>query len=230
MQQVKKATPDSTPLIVVLMSGGPVDISWAKANANAIIWSGYPGQSGGTAIAEVIFGKFNPSGRLPVTYYPADYVNQLSFFNMSMRDPPGRTYKFYTGTPVFEFGHGLSYTTFTFTWSALPDGSTGVVVTLTCSELMRRGHVDYRVMVTNTGKIGGGVSAVAFVSSDVPGAPLKELFGFQKVYLDPGQSVELIFAVSADVFHLVDKQGNRRLVPGNYWITVEDQRHLVTLL
>ncbi|CAI8041647.1 Probable beta-D-xylosidase 2, partial [Geodia barretti] len=111
MQEVREAI-GGRPLVLVLMSGGPVDISWAKSNANAILWTGYPGQSGGKAIADVIFGKFNPSGRLPVTYYPGDYVNQISFFNMSMRDPPGRTYKFYTGTPVFEFGHGLSYISF----------------------------------------------------------------------------------------------------------------------
>jgi len=106
----------STPLIVVLMSGGPVDISWAKDHANGVVWTGYPGQSGGQALAEVLYGVVNPSGRLPVTIYPADYVNQISFFNMSMRASPGRTYKFYTGTPVYQFGDGLSYTTFTYTW------------------------------------------------------------------------------------------------------------------
>jgi hypothetical protein len=229
MQQVQAAT-SGQPLVVVLMSGGPVDLSWAKSNANAILWTGYPGQSGGQAIAEVLFGGFNPSGRLPVTYYPADYVNQISFFDMSMRDPPGRTYKFYTGTPVFEFGSGLSYTTFSFVWSELPEGSTDEGLTLSCRELIGRGQVDYRVKVTNVGRTAGGVSALAFVSSEVKGGPLKELFGFQKVFLEPGESAELIFAAYSRVFHLVDSQGERTLTPGRYWIIVEDQRHLVTLV
>ncbi len=81
------------------------------------IWAGYPGEFGGTAIASVVFGQYNPAARLPITFYPSSYVDGLSMFDMSMRPSttnPDRTYKFYTGQPVYEFGYGLSYTTFSY--------------------------------------------------------------------------------------------------------------------
>jgi hypothetical protein len=80
---------------------------------------GYAGQSGGLALATVVFGQYNPGGRLPFTIYPASYVDAVSMFDMQMRPSstnPGRTYKFYTGQAVFEFGYGLSYTTFSYAW------------------------------------------------------------------------------------------------------------------
>ena len=170
-----------------------------------MLWVGYPGQSGGQAIAEVLYGKYNPSGRLPFTIYPADYVNQISFFNMSMRAPPGRTYKFYTGTPVYAFGTGLSYTQFTYKWSMLPQGVFGdEPLTLTVEQLKLR-DINYEAEVSNTGKMGGSTSVLAYITSDVPGAPMKQLFDFRKVYLDPGQSVKLFFAASSDTFKLVDE-------------------------
>ena len=168
---------------------------------------GYPGQSGGQAIAEVLYGKVNPSGRLPFTVYPADYVNQISFFNMSMRAPPGRTYKFYTGTPVFAFGTGLSYTQFTYKWSMLPQGSVlgDEPMTLTVEQLKLH-DINYEAEVSNTGKVGGSTSVLAYITSNVPGAPLKQLFNFQKVYLDPGETKKLFFTATKDTFKLVDKQ------------------------
>ena len=153
------------------------------------MWVGYPGQSGGQAMAEILVGMVNPSGRLPFTMvcqilliryiiyflmqYPKDYVNQISMFDMSMRTSPGRSYKFYTGTPVFHFGDGLSYTTFTYKWSASPtvkeapvqySKSGGLVVS---RESLRRAQIDYEVEVTNTGSRGGAVSVLAFMTSSV---------------------------------------------------------------
>ena len=211
---------------------------------------GYPGQSGGQAIAEVLYGKCNPSGRLPFTIYPADYVNQISFFNMSMRACPGRTYKFYTGTPVYAFGTGLSYTQFTYKWSMLPQGVLGdESLTLTVEQLKLR-DINYEAEVSNTGKMGGSTSVLAYITSDVPGAPMKQLFDFQKVYLDPGQSVKLFFAASPDTFKLVDEQvyyhqshynacmhlynmlftqGKKQLYAGNYEIIIGDLKHAITL-
>ena len=177
-----------------------------QTNANGVLWVGYPGQSGGQAIAEVLYGKYNPSGRLPFTIYPADFVGKISFLNMSLRTPPGRTYKFYTGTPVYAFGTGLSYTQFTYKWSMLPQGVLGdEPLTLTVEQLKLR-DINYEAEVSNTGKIGGSTSVLAYITSDVPGAPMKQLFDFQKVYLDPGQSVKLFFAASPDTFKLVDEK------------------------
>ena len=171
-----------------------------------MLWVGYPGQSGGQAIAEVLYGKVNPSGRLPFTMYPADYVNQVSFFNMSMRVPPGRTYKFYTGEAVYTFGTGLSYTQFTYKWSTLPKGAIGDGPLTLSIQQLKLSDVNYEAEVSNTGKIGGATSVLAYITSDVPGAPMKQLFSFQKIYLGPGESKKLFFSAGEDTFKLVDER------------------------
>lgn len=108
------------PIVVVVMTGGAVDLSVIRAtpNVGAIVWCGYPGQSGGQAMADVLFGTYNPGGRLPYTIYPAAFTN-TSMFDRHMRPNktsgnPGRTYRFYTGQAVYEYGTGLSYTTFSY--------------------------------------------------------------------------------------------------------------------
>ncbi|KAL6653715.1 hypothetical protein ACP70R_008639 [Stipagrostis hirtigluma subsp. patula] len=115
------------PVILVLMSGGPIDIAFAQNDRRiaGILWAGYPGQAGGQAIADVIFGQHNPGGKLPVTWYPQDYLQKVPMTNMAMRaDPargyPGRTYRFYTGPTIHPFGHGLSYTKFTHALAHAP--------------------------------------------------------------------------------------------------------------
>ena len=88
---------------------------------NAIVWAGYPGQSGGTALFDILTGKAAPAGRLPITQYPAAYVDQVPMTDMKLRQSatnPGRTCEWYTGSPVFEFGFGLHYTTFSFAWTS----------------------------------------------------------------------------------------------------------------
>nr|CAB3490548.1 unnamed protein product [Digitaria exilis] len=115
------------PVVLVLMSGGPIDIAFAKNDPRigAILWVGYPGQAGGQAIADVIFGHHNPGGKLPVTWYPQEYLQKVPMTNMAMRaNPatgyPGRTYRFYTGPTIYPFGHGLSYTKFTHSLAHAP--------------------------------------------------------------------------------------------------------------
>ncbi|TKW02464.2 hypothetical protein SEVIR_8G240001v4 [Setaria viridis] len=116
------------PVVLVLMSGGPIDIAFAQNDPRiaAILWVGYPGQAGGQAIADVIFGHHNPGGKLPVTWYPEDYLRKAPMTNMAMRaNPgsgyPGRTYRFYTGPTILPFGHGLSYTQFTHSLAHAPE-------------------------------------------------------------------------------------------------------------
>ncbi|GAQ85726.1 Glycosyl hydrolase family protein [Klebsormidium nitens] len=125
------------PVIVVILSGGPVDIKEAVGDANvgAILWAGYPGQAGGKAIADVLLGRYNPSGRLPVTWYPQAFVESVPMTDMRMRpDPergyPGRSYRFYTPlrpdlAPIFEFGHGLSYSRFEYPDLTAPESWSG---------------------------------------------------------------------------------------------------------
>src|SRR4030095_7835003 len=107
---LEQAHASGKPLIVVLMNGSRLDLSWAKENAAAIIEAWYPGQAGGLAIANVISGKVNPAGRLPLTFYRS--VTDLPpFSDYSMKE---RTYRYFSGTPVYPFGYGLSYTTFEY--------------------------------------------------------------------------------------------------------------------
>ncbi|KAG2559221.1 hypothetical protein PVAP13_8NG292100 [Panicum virgatum] len=115
------------PVVLVLMSGGPIDIAFALNDPRiaAILWAGYPGQAGGQVIADVIFGNHNPGGKLPMTWYPQDYLQKAPMTNMAMRaNPktgyPGRTYRFYTGPMILPFGHGLSYTQFTHSLAHAP--------------------------------------------------------------------------------------------------------------
>ncbi|XP_064404909.1 uncharacterized protein LOC135350121 [Halichondria panicea] len=236
LDTVKKSISSNIPVIVALMSGSSVDISWALSNADAVMWVGYPGQSGGQAMAEILVGMVNPSGRLPFTMYPKDYVNQISMFDMSMRISPGRSYKFYTGTPVFHFGDGLSYTTFSYKWSASPtveeapvqySKSGGLVVS---RESLRRAQIDYEVEVTNTGSRGGAVSVLAFMTSSEQGAPMKQLFDFQKVYLEAGGSVKLFFAATERDLSLVDEQGKKELNAGQYLISIGELEHRVDIV
>jgi beta-D-xylosidase 4 len=114
-------------VVVVVISGGPVDVSSAKANPNvgAMIVAGYPGQSGGQAIAETIYGRINPSGRLTQTWYAQDYTKQCSMLDFNMRPNattgcPGRGYRFFNGSAVFRFGEGLSFTNFTHSATFVP--------------------------------------------------------------------------------------------------------------
>lgn len=107
----------NTPIVLVIFSGSSVDLEAYKSQTSSIIWAGYPGQSAGTALADVLLGNYNPSGLLPFTIYPANYVNQVEMIDMRMHatsTTPGRTYRFYTGVPVYPFGHGLSYSTFKY--------------------------------------------------------------------------------------------------------------------
>jgi beta-D-xylosidase 4 len=115
-------------LIVVQLGGGQVDDTALLSNVgvNGVLWAGYPGQEGGSAIYDVITGAQSVAGRLPVTQYPADYVNDVSLFNMNLRPGPGnpgRTYVWYTGNPVLPFGYGLHYANFSVSWAQTPKSS-----------------------------------------------------------------------------------------------------------
>src|SRR4029450_1228262 len=106
--ETAKAT--GKPLVVVLLNGSPINLAWAKENAGAIIEAWYPGQAGGLAVGNVIAGKANPAGRLPLTFYKS--VSDLPPFGDYVMQ--GRTYRYFSGTPVYPFGYGLSYTTFEY--------------------------------------------------------------------------------------------------------------------
>jgi len=221
------------PVIIVFLQGGPIDISQARDDPNiaAILWAGYPGQSGGTAVADVLFGNYNPAGRLPYTVYPAEYVNQVSMFDMQMRPStspsnPGRTYKFYTGSAVYNFGDGMSYTTFGYVWNPpMAAGEIGVTH-LSTQELVAQHFADddnsYSVVVTNTGTVAGDDVVLCFIQfpSQQPDFPIQQLVGFDRVNLAPGASTNVFFGIRAAQLAAVDAHGDKWVRPGTFHLKV----------
>jgi len=190
--------------VLVLINGGIIAIDKLKESAPAIIEAFYPGYWGGVAIADVVFGDYNPGGKLPVTYYASDFVTKSDFLDMSMTNAPGRTYRYYTGTPLWEFGFGLSYTTFTLTWSDMLSG----IPTVYNNYKHQRHRFQYKVTVTNTGKIAGDEVVLAFFKPTQPNPLLKQLFGFQRVHLDPNESIQLTFTLDSSTIKMGDQNGN----------------------
>ncbi|KAG2726949.1 hypothetical protein I3760_01G137200 [Carya illinoinensis] len=252
VSRVSKAS--KGPTVLVLMSGGPIDVSFAKFDPqiSAILWAGYPGQAGGAAIADVLFGTTNPGGRLPMTWYPEGYVARLPMTIMDMRaNPfkgyPGRTYRFYKGPVVFPFGYGLSYTKFNLGLAHAPKDvsvtvphaslhalknssmiSNGVKIKNTnCDELIIPIHID----VKNTGTLHGSFSLLLF-STPPPGMWFtnKQLIGFEKVNVAAGsmQQVKIDVQVCKHL-SVVDKNGIRKIPMGEHKLQIGDLEHSISV-
>ncbi len=194
------------PLVMVLTNGSALGVNWAKEHANAILDAWYPGEEGGAAVAETLSGRNNPAGRLPVTFYKD--VSQLPpFEDYSMK---GRTYRYFEGTPLYPFGYGLSYTTFTYSGLTVP------------TDAMAAGSpVVAQVTVTNSGRRAGDEVVQLYLSfPDVPGAPLRALRAFQRVYLEAGASRKVRFELSPRDMSMVTKAGEPIIAEGQYAISV----------
>jgi len=194
------------PLVVVLTNGSALGVNWAKAHANAILEAWYPGEEGGAAVAETLSGHNNPGGRLPVTFYK-DISQIPAFEDYSMK---GRTYRYFQDVPLYPFGYGLSYTTFSY--SAL-NAPTGVV--------SAGSPIIVEATVTNTGlRVGDEVAQLYIEFPDLPGAPLRALRGFQRVHLEPGRSQKVHFELSPRDMSMVTDAGVPIVAEGDYSVTV----------
>ncbi|KAM1734840.1 hypothetical protein ACFX11_020260 [Malus domestica] len=234
------------PVILVIMSGGGFDITFAKNNTKitSILWVGYPGEAGGAAVADVVFGHYNPCGRLPMTWYPQSYVDKVPMTNMNMRPDaskgyPGRTYRFYTGETVYSFGDGLSYSTFNHKLVRAPK-----LVSIPLEE----GHVchssscksldvmeercenlafDIHLGVKNAGSMSGSHTVMLFSSPPaVHKSPQKHLLGFEKVFLSAQR--EALVKFNVDVckhLSVVDELGNRKVALGEHVLHVGSLKH-----
>jgi beta-glucosidase len=194
------------PVVLVLMNGSAVAVNWARDHVPAIVEAWYPGQAGGDALADVLFGDYNPGGRLPVTFYKS--AEQLPpFTDYSMK---GKTYRFFTGEPLYPFGYGLSYTTFAYRNLTAPaQANAGDTVPVT-------------VEVRNNGARAGEEVVQLYlraIDAAEPG-PLRWLAGFERVALSPGQSKKVEFALSARQFSAVRANGQRTIQPGMFEISV----------
>lgn len=194
------------PLVVVLMNGSALDLSWGRDNAAAILEAWYPGQAGGLAIADVLTGRADPGGRLPLTFYRS-LADLPPFDDYAMR---GRTYRYYTGTPVYPFGAGLSYTSFRYAPLRIAplDGAA-------------ENGVEVSTEITNTGARDGDEVAQLYLTPPASeGAPRLALRGFQRVTLKAGERRQISFRLSPRDLSFVDRDGARQLTPGQYNISV----------
>ena len=194
------------PTIVVLMSGSALAINWADAHAAAILEAWYPGEEGGTALAQAIAGDYSPAGRLPVTFYRS--VGQLpAFDDYSMT---GRTYRYFDGEALYPFGYGLSYTTFKYR-----------NVHVDRSEISASEPVKISADVTNAGALAGDEVVQLYLSRPgVAGAPRRALRGFSRIHLERGQTQSVQFVLRDRDLDLVDADGRHRVVAGpvEVWI------------
>jgi beta-glucosidase len=194
------------PLVVVLTNGSALAINWANDHANAILDAFYPGEEGGTAVAQTLSGHNNPAGRLPVTFYKG--VDQLPpFDDYSMAN---RTYRYFTGTPLYPFGYGLSYTTFSYSDLHLP-----------ARPVHAGDPLSAEVTVTNTGKLEGDEVAQLYLTFPaVPGAPLRALRAFERVHLAAGASEKVRFSLNPRDMSMVTEAGEPIVAKGTYTVSV----------
>jgi len=193
------------PVVIVLQAGSAVPLGEAGKKARAIINAWYGGEQGGRAIADVLTGKYNPGGRLPITVYSGtDQLPDFADYSMS-----GRTYRYFTGKPEYPFGYGLSYTHFTY--SRLKIGS----------EHLAAGKAQrVAVRVRNDGSVSGDEVVQLYVSPERRDAPLHSLKGFERVHLKPGEERAVDFQLDPRDLAFADADGVMRIVPGEYRIWV----------
>ncbi|HET6146265.1 MAG TPA: glycoside hydrolase family 3 C-terminal domain-containing protein, partial [Polyangia bacterium] len=189
------------PTVLVLTGGSALGLEWAKANVPAILVAWYPGEEGGTAVADVLFGDYNPAGRLPVTFYRS--VQDLpAFEDYAMT---ARTYRYFRGEPTYPFGHGRSFTTFAYRDLRIaPERGDA------------RGGFQVGVEVANTGGRAGDEVVQLYLTDEIASAPvaIRALAGFRRVALAPGERRRVEFALDARALSFVDAAGRRRVEPG----------------
>lgn len=193
------------PVVLVLLNGSALAVNWADENIPAIVEAWYPGQAAGQAIADVLFGDYNPGGRLPVTFYKS--VEDLPPFEEY--DISNQTYRYYQGEPLYPFGYGLSYTSFQY-------DDLDVKKTYRPDDTL---HVS--VKVKNTGKIAGDEVVQLYVSNlnaSVP-VPIRSLKGFKRVHLLPGEIKTIGFTIPAKTLSVMNDQNEQVVLPGDYAIS-----------
>jgi beta-glucosidase len=196
------------PVVLVLMNGSTLAVNWADEHVPAILEAWYPGEEGGTAVAGALTGDYSPSGKLPVTFYKS--VDQLPLFeNYEMK---GRTYRYFTGEPLYPFGYGLSYTHFAFSDLRFDKNLLGANDDLTAT-----------VDLKNTGKVLGDEVVELYLSHPgVDGTSIRSLAGMHRLSLNPGESKSVSIQVPNRDLSVVTPDGTRRIVPGELQVWVGD--------
>ncbi|MBR4228125.1 MAG: glycoside hydrolase family 3 C-terminal domain-containing protein [Bacteroidales bacterium] len=206
-REVVKMRSKNNHLIVVVTGGSPVNLQEIAAGADAVIMAWYPGQEGGDALAELLFGEKNFSGRLPITFPISTYALP-PFSDYDMR---GRTYKYMTGNTMYPFGYGLSYGSSQY-------GDLKVVT----SKPKLGSPIELEIPVTNTGKVDRTETVQLYVSTPNAGqgAAFSQLVAFERVSLKPGESRNVRFTVTPEQMREFQRDGSTKLLKGTYKITV----------
>ena len=203
---VKRISELGKPVIMVLLNGSPLSVPEEHNAVNAVIEGWYGGQAAGTAVADVLFGDYNPSGRLPVTVYRS--IDQLpDFTDYSMK---GRTYRYFAGDALYEFGYGLSYTTFEYTDLKVPE------------RRETNKAVEISVKVTNTGNRDGDEIVQLYVSRHgLPfETPIRSLKGFKRISLKKGEARVVSFTLQPEELAVVDDEGRIWAMPGEVLLSI----------
>ena len=201
---LKIAKEYNKPVILVVLSGSAVALTWEQEHLDAVVQGWYPGAQGGKAIAMMLFGETNPQGKLPITFYKT--TEELpDFEDYSMK---GRTYRYMTQEALYPFGYGLSYTEFYYTnavFAKTPDVKEGVEINVT---------------IKNTGVIDGTETVQAYVKAKKEGAPNAQLKGIKKVFLKAGEEKTVSIYLPAQSFMLFDENGIAQYATQGYEISV----------
>ena len=222
--------------VVVQCGGGQVDDSTILNNTgvNGLLWVGYPGQEGGRAIRDVLDGTWSVAGRLPVTQYPAAYINGLNMYNMNLRPStgyPGRTYMWYTGTPVLPFGYGLHYSTFNFSWESTPATSYNIASLIDGAAGPYKELAPFATLVANVknaaspANVASDYVGLLFISTTNGGPapyPNKALVSYSRLHnISVGSTQSLTFNLNLTALTRADSQGNMYIYPGDYTLALD---------
>lgn len=205
---LKKLRKDNTrPIIAVVTGGSPMNLSEVHGICDAVLLVWYPGEEGGNAVADVIFGKVSPSGRLPITF-PKSLDQLPAYEDYSMK---GRTYRYMSAEPMYPFGFGLSYTSFEYSNLKLSQNS-----------VSRNGTLKAEVTVKNTGKHASDEVVQLYITHQGAGAdaPLFSMKGFKRISLQPGASGKVVFDITPESLSRVLATGETTVLPGTVKITV----------
>jgi beta-glucosidase len=206
---LEKLSATGKPLVVVLLNGSALATAFADQYANALLEAWYPGEAGARAIADTLIGINNPSGRLPFTFYASE-SDLPPFSDYSMKN---RTYRYFTGTPLYRFGYGLSYTRFIYS-----------KLKISGERLHAGDSMKAEVEIRNSGELPGDEVAQLYLIPPFEGngglSPKLQLAGFQRVSLKPGESRTLSFTLDSRLLSEVDAQGTRVVQPGHYAISI----------
>eukprot|EP01052_Picozoa_sp_SAG31_P021150 SAG31_NODE_1620_length_7725_cov_1.520850_8_plen_384_part_00 len=224
------------PTVLVLIHGGAMSLGPLKDKFPAIVDAFYPGEFGGVAIADVLFGKYNPSGKLAVTMYPPDFVNKLPLNDMSIRTPPGRTHMYYTGPAEFTFGTGLSYSEFNLKMLSAAPQTVAADTTAASIEEVANQELRYVLQLSHVQGPPGKRTILAFWRPrrprTTPGkVPLRQkLFGYSGAHLSTERpTAELTFTLKVGDLALADVDGHKTLNAGDAFDIVFTDGHEVSV-